>query len=205
MRLSEWRSHAPRRESMSSTVTAAVQSVLSVLGAGPDPECWIAWGDDPAVRYVVLVPTQAGLVSVSVRVNVPGEGPRAAGKVTRWPRVQIGELAIETQAQHRILSFQLEGQVLRGVDAEADAIAAFVLTVFAAQDGRPVPVSPKPRRAARAGAVRDGAGNGGKKPGTRQPASNGSGSRGRPPIAGLGAATGDTPPATTTRRRSAGR
>ena len=51
----------------------------------------------------------------------------------------IGELSVETQAGHRMLSFQLESQVLRGVDAEADRAAAFALRVIAAIDGRPLP------------------------------------------------------------------
>ena len=37
---------------------------------------------------------------------------------------------------HRVLSFQVEGQVLKGSDADADAIAAFALELFAAIDGR---------------------------------------------------------------------
>ena len=46
---------------------------------------------------------------------------------------------METQAGHRIISFQLESQVLRGVDAEADRAAAFALRVIAAIDGRALP------------------------------------------------------------------
>ena len=137
MRLSEWRGRAPHKDSMPSKVMDVVESALTSLGAGPDPSCWIAWGDDPAVRYTVLVPTAAGLLAVHVRVNVPGEGPRAAGKLVRWSRVQTGELAIEMAGVHRLLSFQVEGQVLRGSDIDADAIAAFALELFAAMDGRP--------------------------------------------------------------------
>ncbi len=137
MRLSEWRGRAPHKDSMTSKVMAVVEPALSSLGAGPDPSCWIAWGDDPALRYTVLVPTAAGLLAVHVRVNVPGEGPRAAGKLVRWTRVQTGELAIEMAGGHRLLSFQVEGQVLRGSDIDADAIAVFALELFAAMDGRP--------------------------------------------------------------------
>ncbi len=88
---------------------------------------------------MILVPTDPGLIHCFVRVNVPGEGPRATTKLVRWNRVAIGELGVETTNGHRLLSFQLEQQVLRGVDAEADAIAAFALRVIAAIDGRPLP------------------------------------------------------------------
>ena len=53
--------------------------------------------------------------------------------------MSIGELGMETQAGHRIISFQLESQVLRGVDADADRAAAFALRVIAAIDGRALP------------------------------------------------------------------
>ena len=71
--------------------------------------------------------------------SVPGEGPRAGGKVVRWQRVQLGELAVEIQGGHRLVTFQVETQVLNGADAAADAIAAFAQTIFAAVDGRPAP------------------------------------------------------------------
>lgn len=136
MRLSDWPSRAPRKEALAAKVVAVIEPVLRSLGAGPDPSCWISWGDDPAARYLVLAPTAAGLLMVHVRVNVPQEGPRASGKLVRWSRVQTGELAIEMAGGHRLLSFQVEGQVLRGSDAEADDIAAFALELFAAIDGR---------------------------------------------------------------------
>jgi hypothetical protein len=136
MRLSDWTSRAPRKEALAPKVVAVIEPVLTSLGAGPDPSCWISWGDDPAARYLLLTPTAAGLLMVHVRVNVPQEGPRASGKLIRWSRVQTGELAVEMAGGHRLLSFQVEGQVLRGSDAEADDIAAFALDLFAAMDGR---------------------------------------------------------------------
>jgi len=51
----------------------------------------------------------------------------------------IGELTVETQAGHRLLSFQVEQQVLRGADDEADRVAAFALRVIAAIEGRTIP------------------------------------------------------------------
>lgn len=145
MRLSEWRKGAPSKDSVSSKVLPVVESALVTLGAERDPECWVAWGDDPAVRYMVFAPTPGGLAQVNVRVNVPGEGPRAGGKVVRWGRVQLGELGVEIQGGHRLVTFQIETQVLNGADDTADGIAAFARTLFAAVDGRPVPVAKSPR------------------------------------------------------------
>ncbi len=139
MRLSEWRSAAPHKDAAAAKVAAVVDPVLTALGAGPDPHCWVAWGDEPGNRYSILVPTDPGLILTFVRANVPGEGPRATTKLVRWNRVAIGELSVETQGGHRMLSFQVEGQVLRGVDVEADRVAAFALRVIAAIDGRPLP------------------------------------------------------------------
>jgi hypothetical protein len=121
---------------MTTKVLAVVEPVLSALGAGRDPECWVAWGEVPATRYTILAPAPAGLITCHVRVNLPQEGPRCAAKLARWNRVQLGELGIETQGAHRLLSFQVESQVLRGVDAEADAIAEFAVGLIAAVDGR---------------------------------------------------------------------
>lgn len=139
MRLSEWRTGAPNREALSGRVLEVVLPVLESLGAEDDPHCWVSWGDDPAIRYLIFAPTAAGLVSCSVRLALPGEGPRASGKVIRWHRVQVGELAVETTGGHRLVSFQVETQVLRGADAVADRIAAFGLALLAAIDGRPLP------------------------------------------------------------------
>ncbi len=158
MRLSAWRGAAPHKDAATAKVAAVVDPILAAFGAEPDPHCWVVWGDEPAVRFVILVPTDAGLIHCFVRVNVPQEGPRATTKLVRWNRVQIGELGLETQAGHRLLSFQIEQQVLRGVDAEADRVAAFALRVIAAMDGRPLPpvVELKPTRSA--GAARSTAG-----------------------------------------------
>ena len=139
MRLSEWRAAAPGKEAVAAKVTAVVDPVVASFGVGADPDCWVAWGEEPAQRYTILVPADAGLVTCYVRVSVPGEGPRAAAKLLRWNRVQLGELAMETQSGHRLLSFQVEQLVLRGADAEADRIAAFAMDLYAGIDGRPKP------------------------------------------------------------------
>lgn len=138
MRLSEWPKRAPHKESMAPKVLAVLKPVLIGLGTKPDPSCWVAWGEDPAARYTVLVPTAPGLVQAIVRVNVPQEGPRVGGKLLRWNRVQIGELAIEMASGHRLISFQIENVVLRGTDDEGDAITAFALDVYAAIDRQPL-------------------------------------------------------------------
>jgi hypothetical protein len=150
MRWSGWRAKAPFKDSIAPKVLAVVDAALSGLGAEADPECWVAWGDDPRSRYMLLVPTASGLVLVNVRVEVPGEGPRAGGKVVRWSRVQLGELAVEIQGGHRLVTFQVEAQVFNGADAAGDAIAVFAQVLFAAVDGRPAPVAPKGRAPAQA-------------------------------------------------------
>jgi hypothetical protein len=139
MRLSEWRAAAPSKDAVAAKVNALVDPVVASFGIGDDPDGWVAWGEEPAQRYSILIPTAAGLVTCYVRVNVPGEGPRVAAKLIRWNRVQVGELAIETQGGHRLLSFQVEQLVLRGADEVADRVAAFALDLFAAVDGRSAP------------------------------------------------------------------
>jgi hypothetical protein len=155
MRFSEYRAKAPVKDAVAPKVIAIVEQALTALGAERDPECWVAWGDDPAVRYVVFVPVPAGLVQLAVRVAVPGEGPRAGGKVIRWNRVQLGELAVEIQGGHRLVTFQIETQVLNGADAKADAITAFAQVLFAAVDGRVPPRLPGSKKpsGARASAI----------------------------------------------------
>jgi hypothetical protein len=147
MRLSEWRAKAPTKDAGGTKVAAIVDAVIESLGAERDPHCWVAWGEDPAVRHTILIPTESGLISSFVRALVPGEEPRATTKLIRWNRVQIGELTIETQAGHRLLSFQIEQQVLRGADAEADRVAAFAMRVIAFIDGRTI--APNIERAGR--------------------------------------------------------
>jgi hypothetical protein len=139
MRLSEWRAAAPNPESLGTPVELAVVSVLTSLGAEPDPDCWIVWGDDPGVRWLLMASTSAGLVEVSVRVNVPQEGPRAAGKLVRWGRVQVGDFQVEAHGGHRLLSFQVESHVLHAVDSQCDPMTWFILGILAAIDGRSTP------------------------------------------------------------------
>lgn len=147
MRLSEWRASATSREAMAPKVFEGLQRVLAVLGSEPDPPCWVAWGDEPATRYAVLVPTPAGLIAVNVRVNIPGEGPRASGKLIRWKRVQLGDLAVETQAGHSLVSISVEGTILRGADEDARAVGEFLQVLYAAEDGRlTVEAGPMARR-----------------------------------------------------------
>jgi hypothetical protein len=171
MRLSEWRTLAPHKDAVTPKVLGVVESVLAALGADDDPRCWVVWGDDPGVRYVLLTPTEVGLVQVLVRVNVPEEGPRASAKVIRWNRVQLGELALEMVSGHRLLGFQVESHILRGSDDEGDAMAAFALELFARVDGRPFTPRPEKRgRPARGGAGRAGAKPGAAKSGAAKPA-----------------------------------
>ena len=149
-------------------VLSVVDDALAGLGADPDPECWVVWGDDPSSRYALLVPTPSGLVVVNVRVSVPGEGPRAGGKVVRWPRVQLGELAVEIQGGHRLVTFQVETHVLNGADAAADAIAVFAQSIFAAVDGRPAPAPAKAGSASKSTKAATGGSRAGATAGARQ-------------------------------------
>lgn len=139
MRLSDWRRATPHRESLGPRVLAVLEPVLATLGAERDPHVWIAWGEDPGDRYTLFAITPGGLGTCMVRVNPSGEGPRIRAKLVRWGRVQVGDLDVETQESHRLLTVQLEGHVLKGVDADGDAVARFVHAVLAAVDGRPMP------------------------------------------------------------------
>lgn len=171
MRLSDWRTRAPHKDALTAKVLAVVDPVLASLGAEPDPAAWIVWGEDPGVRYVVLVPTDAGLLQVLVRVNVPGEGPRASAKVIRWNRLQVGELGLEMVSGHRLLGFQVESHILRGTDDDGDALASFALELFARIDGRPF----TPRVVKRGSAAR-----GGSTAATRSSARKAAGGSGKP-------------------------
>jgi hypothetical protein len=176
MRLSDWRTRAPHKDAMTPKVIAVIEPVLAALGAEPDPSCWIVWGDDPAVRYVVLAPTDAGLLQVLVRVNVPQEGPRASAKVIRWKSVQLGELGLEMADGHRLLGFQVEGHVLRGADGVGDEMAAFALELFARVDGREF--TPRPVARSRPGKLATASGGAAAKPAARKAAAaSASGSR----------------------------
>jgi hypothetical protein len=143
MRLSEWLAVAPRPEVVGPKVVRVVETVLSSLGTEADPHVWVIWGDDPS-RFAILAPTPTGLIAAYARANVPGEGPRATAKVIRWPKLIVGELAVETKGGNRHLGFQVDQHVLQGVDEEADAIGRFALVVLAAIDGRPWPPFDRP-------------------------------------------------------------
>ena len=136
MRLTEWVEDAPTAGVVGPRVLGVVHPVLAALGVGEDADVWVIWGEEPQVRWSILAPTVAGLATVYVRVTVAQEGPRASGKLTRWPRVQVGDLAVEMQGLHRVVATTVEGQVLRGIDDAADRIAAFVAAIYAAIDGR---------------------------------------------------------------------
>ena len=197
MQLGEWRKTAPNRESMSNAVLSVLRPVLSDLGADADPECWVQWGEDPEVRYQVMVPTRAGLISTAVRVNTGTDGPRAAGKLIRWARLQLSELSLESAGGHRIVAVQVEGQVLKGTDAEADRICEFVRGLIAAVDGRDWQFSwatassqaqPAPTR--RAAASKKAAAKPGAKPSAKPPTrAAASGSAAKAPAAPRAAAT----------------
>jgi len=137
MLLSEWRKTAPNRECLSNKVLSVLKPVLADLGAAGDPECWVVWGEDPEFRYSVMAPTPAGLATVAVRINAgSSDGPRTTGKLVRWGKLQVSEVGVEASGGHRLIAVQVEGQVLKGIDKEADRICEFVLGLLAGIDGR---------------------------------------------------------------------
>jgi len=136
MRLSDWRATPQGQKVMTDKVVAAYGPAMAVLGSGPDPISHVVWGDDPDRRYLILAAGEAGLVIVNVRVNVPQEGPRAAARLVRWSRVQVGELSVEAHHGHRQVTSQVENTVLQGTDLDADEIGAFMAHILARIDGR---------------------------------------------------------------------
>lgn len=158
MRLSKWRAAAPSRDAMGPRVVDVLGDVLQAFGIGDDPECWVAWGDEPAVRWTLLVPTAGGLVVGHVRTGGPQLGPRVSAKLVRWKRVELGEFAVETtETGHLLVTGSVERVVLRGLDDEVRSIGRFLSIVFAAEDGRWEPdaeeAAEKPARATRSGAT----------------------------------------------------
>ncbi|HVQ22652.1 MAG TPA: hypothetical protein VMT36_05220 [Candidatus Saccharimonadia bacterium] len=136
---------------MTDKVASAYVPALTVIGAEADPVAHVVWGDDPDRRYVILAAADAGLVIVNVRVNVPQEGPRAAAKLVRWSRVQVGEVSVEAHHGRRHVTSQIESVVLQGTDEEADEIGGFVAHVLGRIDGRVVSPGHEPGSAATRG------------------------------------------------------
>jgi len=139
MRLSGWRTRAPGRGGIDQKVIDPVGAILSALGADPDAHSWVTFGDESGSRWTLMAPCPAGLAAVNVRPGGAGEGSRASGRLIRWSKVQVGELAAETERGHRVVMFQLEGQPIRGVDDSAEEVAAFAALVLAGVEGRPLP------------------------------------------------------------------
>jgi hypothetical protein len=156
MRLGGWRSKAPGKDGLNQKVLDSVGPILACLGAEADPHCWIIWGDETGSRWTLMAPCSAGLATVNVRAGGLGEGSRAGGRLIRWSKVQVGELAAETERGHRLVMFQVEGQPIRGTDANADDVAAFAGLTLAGLEGRPLPNLDKPARRAPASAARAG-------------------------------------------------
>jgi hypothetical protein len=136
MRLSEWRRKAPGLDRIDNRVAAVLKALFADFGAEPDPDCYFAWGDDPEQRYSVLAAVPAGMVSIAVRNASGSEDARATARLTRWPKLAIGEFSIDATGDHRILAVQLESYVLKGVDDEADLIAEFIRGLVLEADNR---------------------------------------------------------------------
>jgi hypothetical protein len=152
MRLSEWQQAAPTADAMTNRVRSVLESVLADLGAAPDPECWVVWGEDPDRKYSILAPTSAGLINIAMRAMNPAEGPRATAKLIRWSKVAVGELSLEATDGYRMVAVQVEGLVIKGMDKDADLICAFVRGLIAGTDGRGQQMIPMPFMGALPGA-----------------------------------------------------
>jgi hypothetical protein len=139
MRLSGWRSKAPGRDGINQKVLDTVGPILVSLGAEVDPHCWVTWGDETGGRWTAFAPCLAGLAVVNVRAGGPQEGLRVGGRLVRWSKVQLGELAAESERGHRLVMFQIEGQPIRGTDDKADDVARFAGLALAGLEGRPFP------------------------------------------------------------------
>jgi len=139
MRLSGWRARAPGKEGLNPKVLETVGTILEALGADADAHGWLTWGDETGSRWTYVAPCPAGLAVVNVRAGSPTDGPRAGGRLVRWAKVQVGELAVETERGHRLVMFQVEGQPIRGTDDHAGEVAAFAALILAGVDGRPLP------------------------------------------------------------------
>ena len=149
MRLSGWRSKAPGKDGLAQKAVDSVGAILTSLGAEADAHCWIIWGDETGSRWTLMAPCPAGLAVVNVRAGGMGEGSRASGRLIRWSKVQVGELAAESERGHRLVMFQIEGQPIRGTDDNADDVAAFAGLALAGVEGRPLPnLDVAPRRPA---------------------------------------------------------
>ena len=149
MRLSGWRSKAPGKDGLAQKAVDSVGAILTSLGADADAHCWIIWGDETGSRWTLMAPCPAGLAVINVRAGGLGEGSRASGRLIRWSKVQVGELAAESERGHRLVMFQIEGQPIRGTDDNADDVAAFAGLALAGVEGRPLPnLDVAPRRPA---------------------------------------------------------
>ncbi len=139
MRLSEWSAVAPTRAAVAPKVLAVAGARSPRSGRPPIRTAGSAGATIRRSAGCSWPPRRPASSTAHVRVNVPQEGPRAAAKLVRWSRVQLGEVAVEAQGAHRLISATVEGVVLRGADAEADAVGAFLQALLAAIDGRPLP------------------------------------------------------------------
>ncbi len=136
MKLSEWRKSAQGRKFIAGPRLAVLNEALAGVGAGVDPEAFVDWTDDPENRITVLAAAEAGMATVNVRAGVGPEGARASARLLRWGRVQASELNAEVQGGHRLVTCQLESMVLKGGDADADAVAEWITHVYLRIDGR---------------------------------------------------------------------
>ena len=112
MRLSEWvGDRTAQGVGARPRSSRVVEPMLAMLGCDAGPGVLGRLGRRPRRRATRSSrATDAGLVQVNARVNgARAKGPRAGGKLIRWNRVQVGDLAVEMQGGHRILSYHARG------------------------------------------------------------------------------------------------
>ena len=51
MRLSEWRAGCPAPGRRNRARSPPSWTRVLAFGAEPDPHCWVAWGEEPAIRF----------------------------------------------------------------------------------------------------------------------------------------------------------
>ena len=159
MRLSEWRTRAPHKDSMTPKVAGRHRAGADRARAPRTiPSCWVVWGDDPGRALRPPRPDRRRpAAGPGPGQRARQEGPRARRKLIRWNRVQLGELALEMAGGHRLLGFQVEGHVLRGVGRRGRCDGRVRAGAVRAVDGRPF----TPPGLARAGATGSAARPGG--------------------------------------------
>ena len=135
MQFSDWCETDEGRRRIPEPLVTLIGNAMRTLGVPLDAPAHVIWGDQPGQRFMVMLACDAGLAILGVRPSTPQEGPRVSGRLLRWSRVQVGELAIEAHHGHVQASAQMEGQVLQGLDAAGAQVAGWMAEVYRRVEG----------------------------------------------------------------------